>query len=86
MWNALEGGTPFQSQDYILVNARETYKEATGVDSDDLQGLDRKDRLRDVFKIDRRTTHDAWGTMIVKKGRSTFGIQRPTQDSHEIPT
>lgn len=78
MWKAFENGTPFQSQDYIVVNAREIYKETTGVDSNELQGLERNSRMRDVFKISPKKTHDAWGTMIVKKGPNSFGIQPPT--------
>ncbi|MFH1746956.1 MAG: hypothetical protein ABIG44_07920, partial [Planctomycetota bacterium] len=77
MWEAMQDGTPYLSKSYILANAADKYKEKTGLDRDELKGLENCRRFRDVFKADARNLHEAWGTMIVKQGKDCFGFALP---------
>ena len=72
MWELFHDGTPFLKWDYILVNAADKYREKTGLDSKQLNGLKNCPRMRDVFK-----NHEAWGTMILRRGRDLFGLVAP---------
>jgi hypothetical protein len=86
MWNALESGNPFLSPQYIFDNAADEYQDATSLRPEAVESLKNASRLRDVFKVDKKTVHPAWETMIVKVESGAYGLIRPpTENSHEIP-
>jgi len=86
MWLALDEGTPYQSQEYILENAADVYRESSGLDQKGVEGLQNVERLRDVFK-DKGGEHAAWNTMILGDKKGNFRLQPPPdfEDSQDTP-
>ncbi len=86
MWNLFKKGTPFQTQDYIIENAAETYRETTAITIPSFYTR----RLRDVFKVGKTAVHDAWNSMIVKgpgRAKNGFGLTIPVEKvSHDVPS
>ena len=72
MWEQFQRETDFLFWKYILINAADKYREKTGLDLKELQGVENCSRLGDVFK-----KHDAWKTMIQNRGRSRYGLVAP---------